>query len=450
MANLNSGASGEKTTRTAQSRAMVFAKKPENDFWHYVYTYYQRCLERSTGIEAIAGKWMFRDLIPGMSDFDTRFIVNDRMTADDWCRMSTSIGEVHLAICEKYPCWARNLEHLPGISLTWKELTSEPHYYPEYQQWSFYYSELPKKVRLALEWLTRRPWDRKDEYFQLSRFCTYFGRYDRQIDPPVNLGVHENKYGLHSRLMHYFTPAVQAAVSLIEKQHLAGKFDALEVAQHHFPQLKCWGPVTEILHSNYEIPKWYREPFLSELEDHLETALNTFTGRLRDCISLVPRQVGSDVQAWKKALKEIPVDPKLILLENARFSRLMKGRLQFYAKAPRHFQTAWLIANELKRIGRSFFQVPFAVYWKVRTGESLADPAMILDQLRSDVLTDSEVAATREFARLTPGHWQQGQETSIALAIANVFDDFFKALTKISQAVYQTEEASETRSQPVE
>ena len=61
------------------------------------------------------GKWMFRDLLPGMSDFDARFIVSDDMTCDDWCRMSTAVGEAHHALCAKYPIWARILEHLPGV-----------------------------------------------------------------------------------------------------------------------------------------------------------------------------------------------------------------------------------------------------------------------------------------------------------------------------------------------
>ena len=51
---------------------------------------------------------MFRDLVPGLSDFDTRFILNDHMTADDWCAMSSAVGEAHLALCEAYPAWARN------------------------------------------------------------------------------------------------------------------------------------------------------------------------------------------------------------------------------------------------------------------------------------------------------------------------------------------------------
>ena len=415
--------------------AMVFAPKPENDFAQYIRTYYDECRYRFDGIEAIAGKWMFRDLIPGMSDFDTRFIVRDDMTPEDWCRMSTAIGEAHLALCEKYPCWARNLEHLPGINLTWSELTSERTYYPEYQQWSFYDTEYPDKVRAAQEWFARRPWDAKDEYFHLKKFCLYYGRYDRAIDPAINLGVHQNKYPLHSRIMHYFTPPVHSAVCLLEKQNIAGKFEAHEIAERHFPTLRCWDLIREILHANYEIPKWYQEPFVSELEDELEEALKVIAARLRKVITLVPKEAGTDVAAWKEALNKVPMDPALILFEHAKFCRLMKGRLRFYAHAPVRFDTTWLIQNELKRIGRMFFRVPFSTYWAIKTGEKVEDPTTILDQLRGDVLTDAEVEATKEFARLTPGYWEEGKERDIALAIVEVFDEFFKALTKISEAV---------------
>ena len=71
---------------------MKFAPRPENDFADYIRTYYEACRYHCDKIEAIAGKWMFRDLLPGMSDFDTRFIVNDGMTVDDWCELSTTIG----------------------------------------------------------------------------------------------------------------------------------------------------------------------------------------------------------------------------------------------------------------------------------------------------------------------------------------------------------------------
>lgn len=117
---------------------MKFAPQHENDFYEFIRTYYRECRGRFPKIEAIAGKWMYRDLVPGMSDFDSRFIVTDDMSAEDWCQMSTQVGKVHLDLCHQYPSWARNLEHLPGINLTWSELVSEKSYYPEFKQWTFY------------------------------------------------------------------------------------------------------------------------------------------------------------------------------------------------------------------------------------------------------------------------------------------------------------------------
>jgi hypothetical protein len=93
-----------------------------------------------------------------------------------------------------------------------------------------------------------------------------------------------------------------------------------------------------------------------------------------------------DLDAWKKAMQDVPVDPGLVILDNAKFSRLMKGRLYFYCHAPARFDTKWLIQNELGRIGNSFFRVPFRTYWRIRTGETVEDPVAILDRLRGDRL----------------------------------------------------------------
>ena len=92
-------------------------------------------------LEGIAGKWRFEDLIPGLSDFDSRFICADNMTIEDWCDLSEITGDVHLNLSKRFPHWARTLEHLPGINLTWQELMDERTYYPEYLQWSFYISD---------------------------------------------------------------------------------------------------------------------------------------------------------------------------------------------------------------------------------------------------------------------------------------------------------------------
>jgi hypothetical protein len=414
---------------------MKFAPKPENDFADYIRTYYRECRYRFDRIEGIAGKWMFRDLVPGLSDFDTRFILNDQMTVDDWCAMSSAIGEAHLALCQRYPAWARNLEHLPGVNLTWAELTSERSYYPEFQQWTYYQAEHPDKISAALEQLGRRPWDIKDEYFHLKRFCLYYGRYDRAIDPPINLSVQVSKYPLHSRLMHYFSPPVLSAVCLLEKRNFGGKLDAFESAAQLLPDLRCWEMVSEILHAKYETPRWYSEPNVTELEDALEEALHALAQAVWDSLTLVPPRAGLDIAAWKRAVQQAPIDPALVIFDNAKFARLMKGRLWFYVHAPNGFATAWLIQNELRRIGHSFFRAPFQTFWQIRTGERVENPVAILDQLRGDLLTPAEVEATREFDHLTSAPVRPGEEQGVAAAIVAVFDDFFRALYKISQAV---------------
>lgn len=73
--------------------SITFEPCPENDFKEFIEIYYAECKGRIPKIEAIAGKWTFEDLIPGMSDFDTRFICSNNMTVDDWCEMSTAVGK---------------------------------------------------------------------------------------------------------------------------------------------------------------------------------------------------------------------------------------------------------------------------------------------------------------------------------------------------------------------
>ena len=71
---------------------MVFEPAPENDFAEFIETYYEQCRRVVPEIEAIGGKWEFEDLLPGMSDFDYRFIYADGMTAEDWCRAADAAG----------------------------------------------------------------------------------------------------------------------------------------------------------------------------------------------------------------------------------------------------------------------------------------------------------------------------------------------------------------------
>ena len=91
-----------------------------------------------SSIRAIAAKWTFEDLIPGLSDFDTRFILEGPMAAEDWNTMSLAVGAIHTDLAREFPKWARNLEHLPGVNFTVEEILDSRLFFPESQQWTFY------------------------------------------------------------------------------------------------------------------------------------------------------------------------------------------------------------------------------------------------------------------------------------------------------------------------
>jgi hypothetical protein len=410
---------------------MKFAPLPDNDFAEFIQIYYDECRARFSRIEAIGGKWAFRDLRPAMSDFDTRFICTDTMTPDDWCAMSMAVADVHLDLCNRHAHWARNLEHLPGINLTWSELSDEDSYYPEYGQWSFYHTSQPERLADVQAAWASRPWDKKDEYFHLSKFRTYFGRYNRTIDPPINMGAHVNKYGLHSRVMHYFSPPVMSAMSVLTRRNFPGKLDAFDMAEQMFPRLACWARIREYLDASYEIPSAYEEPALIEFEDELEAALVAIGERLACEATLLPNELGTDMDGWTRALQAADVPLLFTMFNHSRFSRLMKGRLYFYVHAPIHFDSDDLIGIEIRRIGDNFFRIPFAAYWKLKTGRTVENPETILNDMIDDPLTKDDVTAVREFARITASRDIAGRERKLALDIIDVFDNFYRALARL-------------------
>lgn len=424
------------TATTSATAPIVFAPRPANDFRRFHELYYAECRRRVPRIRAMAAKWRFEDLIPGLSDFDTRFIVADGMTVQDWCDMSAAVGEVHLDLCRRFPHWARNLEHLPGVNLTWTELTDPAMYYPEYPQWTFYNTEDPARLAAAERYLAGRPWSLEDRRFHLKKFCLFYGRYDRRIDPAVNLRAFESKYPLHSRFMHYFCPPLQAALGLLLGRPVAGKMEAVRLACEMFPDAPVFGEMRDAVERHYEVPALYVEPALSRLEDRLEAALDMLRGRLASVIAdIVPGAAGKSTAQWQADLDRAPVSPAMKIFDASRFSRLMKGRLQFYAAAPAHFDSTWPIENELRRLGRNFFAIPFGTFWEATTGEKVKDPAGIVPRLVPSLLTAEEARCTLEFARLTCGRRAPGAQKQAALDIAAVFDGFFHALNQVAQAV---------------
>ena len=142
--------------------------------------------------------------------------------------------------------------------------------------------------------------------------------------------------------------------------------------------------------------------------------------------------------AYKKELGKIIIDPVMQIFDSARFSRLMKGRLRFYARSRNHFDSKWLIENELNRIGKSFFANPLAIYWKAIRKASRISPEKIAKKLEGDIFTANDVEAMLAFAELTMHGYKEGEQVSLAEKIADVFDNFYIALDKLYENAQQS------------
>jgi len=397
-----------------------FEPKPHNDFPEFIDTYFQRCRQVCPKLRAIAGKWTFEDLIPGLSDFDTRFIFTDDTTVQDWAEMSIAVGKVHTDLAKECPQWARILEHLPGLNLTRAEIIEPVFYYPEFQQWTYYKGD-EQILESIRSYLAGRVWTRRDEIFHLKKFSTYYGPYLRGIDPAVNLGKWENKYPLHSRFMHYFTPPIQSAMSIVRRQGVCGKFDTLRGAREFFDNPEVIDMAIDAVERHYEIDEYYQEPKLTEIERMLEKYLRDVYAALAEYVTLIEVDATDTADELRAKVAAIPIDPAEQFYEGVKFSRFMKGRLLFYSTPISWFDTVHLIHVELGRILPNFYEKPLKTYGLVRFKEELT-PGAVLDRLKGDILSAEVCDSVKEFARIVSRPVPEGQEKKRAREAAELFE----------------------------
>lgn len=405
----------------------VFTPPPTTEFTEFIQVYYDRCRGRVGQIEGIAGKWIYEDLIPGLSDFDTRFFVKDETASADWCRMAMEVAAVHLELARERKDWARTLEHLPGVNLKWSDFLDPDSYYPEFSQWTFYHGA-PARLEQARRHLTGHVWNPSDEVHHWKKIALYYGRYSRTIDPPINLGAYENKYPLHSRLLHYLAPPVHSGVCLMRKNTTPGKLDAFRQARSLFPNRRTMERVLALIELHYETPRHLCEPGLTELDLELEAYLvamvNTLleTARPFDCpASPTARQLGDAVKRFDRT------NPASRLFENVKFARFMKGRLWFYGQDVPWFDSLPLIQIELNRMCVNFFESPVCLFARLVYGKEVeADRA--LEMMTGDVFDKDQAAACRRFAAAFKTPCPRAECKKRALEIVAVFDPFLHAL----------------------
>ena len=412
---------------------MIFAPRPNNDFRAFYTHYFQRCIERFPRIEALAAKWTFEDLIPGLSDFDTRLICDNAMTADDWIEMSLAVGSVHGEMARQFPQWARILEHLPGLNLMWEELTDTITYYPESNQWTFYLGE-EARLEAARRQLRALEWTVRDEYFHIKKFSVYYGPYQRGIDPPINLGPFENKYSLHSRIWHYFVTPLQSALSILARRNIPGKMETLRLARERLDNAELIDRIMEILDVHFEAPDISEDPGLGRFECELEAYLRMTYRVLAPELTLFRAGVDDTPDDLRTRLAAVVVDPVQQFFEVTRFSRLMKGRLLFYAQEIPHFDSIPCIRIDVGRMRANFFERPLSIYGSLCCEDALS-PAEVASRLKGDLWSAAEHESVMTLARLAHLPDNTRAYRPLAREIAEIFAPCLEAIEKLATRV---------------
>lgn len=409
-----------------------FAPCPENTFEQHISEYYERSREKCPKIEAIYGKWRFEDLIPGMSDFDTRFIVSSDTAPEDWVHMSREVGRIHADICRRHPGRARILEHLPGVNLTWAETRDPSFYYPEFHQWTAYFG-FEHRIAEFGEYLNNTPWNETDEMFNVKKFALYFTPYDRTIDPPINLHEFESKYPLHSRFMHYFCPPLQSAVSIARKRMIRGKAESLRYAREMFPDSGLIDMIMEAVDRHYEIPEWYEESAITRIEERLFTYLREVFRIIQPEISVIDASPEDTSKDLKAKLSDVNASSAAMdsFYEGAKFCRLMMGRLLFYAEDIPLFESSWLIGHEIRRIRRLFYETTFTSFARIAWGANMT-PEESLERCRGAFLNEADYRAVKAYADIFSEPWKPAEIKKFAVRVAERMGDFQIVLEKLA------------------
>jgi hypothetical protein len=310
------------------------------------------------------------------------------MDARDWVELDRLSGEIHLDLLVNHPHWVRILEHTPGVAVTYDEMLDKSLFHPESQQWSHY---LSRDQRCAEMEAYHRgvTWSQRHEVYFLKRFLYFYGPYQSGIDPPINVGAYSPQYALHSRVWHYFVPALQAALSLYERRVYRSKLAALEGWISHLPNQRVLPHVREVVENRYDTAELNDDSRLAGLERDLFACLQSVLLLLQDRITIIDAAGDPDPDRYRRELSATAPDPLLVLYDGVRFSRIRRGRYFFYLNCPKYFDADLLIAGEIKWLRGYFTEPILRSYAKIMLCSDEMPPHALISELRRADLIDS-------------------------------------------------------------
>jgi hypothetical protein len=389
----------------------------------------------SPHVVALVAKWPSEDLVPGLSDMDFRIICDETTTSEDWVNIDRQIGRIHCKMVAEHPEWNRINEHTAGAGVSLAEIANDRFHHPEYAVWTVWWGRDEWAKELQARTLAR-PLDGNDERYHLARFVSYFSPYNHGIDPPINLGVFEPKYALHSRCWHYFAPPMLSAATLLARRHFGGKRPALEwLAENGFAARQARAVLDQV-NAHYDTPEQFDPRRLAMFEQFIFAAFEeVFIPLLNSMQSFeVPRPV--TLQELKLHLASHLADPLVELLTQVRYARIRAGRYFFYLNAPSHFSAERQLLVEHSWT-RQLFKYIFTSLRELQAKNDLSTIGCVSDL--GIKLSSSELKALRSMEHLVN---MESTDRALPIEYAKAIEwypDFYLPIEHACQKLLQRE-----------
>jgi hypothetical protein len=188
----------------------------------------------------------------------------------------------------------------------------------------------------------------------------------------------------------------------------------------------------DTLDRHYEIPEYYEEPRLSELEDALFRYLREAYRTVCPDIRVIDAAPGDTHRELHAKLDHYGKNVLEQFFDGSKFCRLMAGRIFFYAEEIPHFDSAWLIRHELGRDRKMFYEITFSAFARIAWGEDLS-PEESLARCRGEFLTGAEVEAVRAYADIFGRQYDPARIKEFAVEVAEALLAYQVVLEKLGR-----------------
>ncbi len=367
--------------------------------------YFQALQRQAEGLLGLVLRGPREDIVPGTSDIDMRLLCGEGV---DWVALDQAVALVHRQFLSRGPQYRPILEHPPGACHLLGECLDARLYLPEMRCWDLVCGD-EASWRALCEHLERLPWSVRDEAHWLGVLRAAIAHLEEEQE----LSGLPRHRGPAALLLHWFLPALQAALSLSRAKPIRGRREALYLALEELP------------------PSWALEEAKAAFEDPTRLDGPADEAELRalkqDCLRVLHSLWPEGGRATRCA-ESGEAQELLALYQAVRFFRVRRSHYAVFLSQPQDEESDYLIRNELSTLKDLFLARPLSAYAAWRWGSLSEQPGSVLRRLGEEDFATAQLEAARRLLELACDDMGAEQARAALAEAAQLWEPFRELL----------------------